>query len=84
ELDPSDIQAYNNRGSVYLQQKLYAKAISDFNKMIEIDPAFSDGYLNRAGVYAIKGDLAAALADARKAAQLGNEDAKLLLEKLGQ
>jgi tetratricopeptide (TPR) repeat protein len=84
KLDPSDIQAYNNRGAVYLQQKLYAKAIADFNKMIEIDPTFSDAYLNRAGVYAAKGDMAAALADAKKAAELGNEEAKLMLEKLGQ
>lgn len=82
KLDPSDIQAYNNRGAVYLQQKLYAKAISDFNKMIEIDPTFSDAYLNRAGVYAAKGDMAAALTDAKKAAELGNEDARLLLERL--
>jgi len=50
--------------------------------MIEIDPTFSDGYLNRAGVHAIKGDMAAALADARKAAQLGSAEAKLLLERL--
>ncbi len=50
--------------------------------MIEIDPTFSDGYLNRAGVYAIKGDMESALTDARKAAELGNEDAKLLLERI--
>jgi len=81
KLDPSDIQAYNNRGAVYLQQKLYAKAISDFNKIIEIDPAFSDAYLNRAGVYAVKGDMESALTDAKKAALLGNEEAKTFLQR---
>lgn len=84
KLDPTDVQAYNNRGTIYLQQRLYAKSVSDFNKMIEIDPTFSDGYLNRAGVHAIKGDMESALADARKAAQLGSEEARVLLERLNQ
>ncbi len=84
KLDPNDIQAYINRGALYQQQKLYSRALADYNKAMEIDPGFADAYLNRAGIYAIKGDMPAALVDARKAAELGSEEAKLLLEKLGQ
>jgi tetratricopeptide (TPR) repeat protein len=82
KLEPGDAQAYCNRGSLYQQQKLYHKALVDYNKAIEVDPAFSDAYLNRAGLQVLKGDMPAALADARKAAELGNEEARLLLERL--
>ncbi len=84
KLDPRDVQALNNRGALYLQKKLYAKAAADFSQAIKIDPAFGDAYLNRAGLYAVRGDMESALADAQKAAQLGSDEAKVLLERLGQ
>jgi len=82
--DPSDVQAYNNRGQIYLRQKIYTKALADFDKAITIDQKFSDAYLSRAGLYAVRGDMEAALADAQKAAELGSEEARVLLESLGR
>jgi tetratricopeptide (TPR) repeat protein len=82
--DPGDVQAYNNRGQIYLRQKLYTKALADFDKAIAIDQNYSEAYLSRAGLYAIKGDMEAALTDAQKAAELGNQDARVLLESLGR
>jgi tetratricopeptide (TPR) repeat protein len=84
KLDPKDVQAYSNRGILYFQRKMYSQALEDFSQSVEVDPSFSDGYLNRALVRAVRGDMTAAIMDAKKAAELGNEDARLLLDKLGQ
>ena len=51
EINPTDLQALNNRGYDYLELKQYKRAENDFQKMIEIDnncPAayYGLGYVN--------------------------------------
>ncbi len=55
--------AYYNRGSVYYDQKQYAKAIEDLTKAIELNPEFASGYYNRGAVYKNIGENALAQAD---------------------
>lgn len=50
-LDPNNIQAFNNRGMVYMKQRNLLAAIADFRKTIQIDPNFAEGYYNQAIAY---------------------------------
>ena len=46
-IDERNSLAYSNRGSVFVEQKEYEKAILDFNKAIDIDPQKAEAYINR-------------------------------------
>lgn len=46
ELDPLFVKAYNNKGTILSEMKLYSKAIDCFSKTIEIDPFYIFGYNN--------------------------------------
>jgi tetratricopeptide (TPR) repeat protein len=69
--NPKFVQAYNNRGIVYIGRQQYYLAIADFNKAIELDPKNGEVYNNRAVAYWQKGDLARARQDIQKAQSLG-------------
>jgi Trypsin-like peptidase domain/TPR repeat len=47
-LDPNNIDAFNNRGTLYMMQRDYLAAIADFRKTVQIDPNFAQGYYNQA------------------------------------
>lgn len=48
EINPTNIQSYNNQGNAYFKKGLYDQAISDFNKALEINPGFAEAYFNKA------------------------------------
>ncbi len=74
--------AYNNRGFAYDDLKQYERAISDYDKAIQLDPNFAIAYNNRGFAYNLKGDKAAARRDFQKAADLGDPDASEALKGL--
>lgn len=41
-------EAYANRGVAYGNKGIYDKAISDFNKAVELNPEYPDVYFNKA------------------------------------
>jgi hypothetical protein len=51
EINPSDADAYYNRGVVYHGEGQYDQAISDYTKAIEIDPRYANAYNNRGLAY---------------------------------
>ena len=70
ELNPNNIELYNNRGVAYnIKDKLNC-AITDFTKAIELNPNNAALYNNRAGVYIDKGDFDCAMLDCKKAMEL--------------
>lgn len=62
--------AYDNRGSAYLREELFAQAIADFTTAIAINRDDADAYGDRAFTYYLKGDDAKALPDADRAVAL--------------
>jgi tetratricopeptide (TPR) repeat protein len=65
-----DAESYNNRGAAYAKEGEYDKAISDFNKAIELNPRYADAYNNRGAAYAKKGEYEKAISDYSKAIEL--------------
>jgi tetratricopeptide (TPR) repeat protein/S1-C subfamily serine protease len=70
QLNPSDAEAYNNRGLAYLELKDYQAAIADFNQALEINPNSANAYSGRGAAYVLSGDTPSGIADLQKASQL--------------
>ena len=70
KLSPQSTNALNNRGSLYLEQKQFDKAIKDFSSLIVIDPSLAEAYYNRSQAYEGKGNKTLALKDLRRAQEL--------------
>jgi tetratricopeptide (TPR) repeat protein len=62
---------YDNRGTTYLLKGEYDRAITEFNKAIEINPSLAMAYDNRATAYYMKGEHKKAWDDFHKAQSLG-------------
>lgn len=67
---PQDATAYYNRGASYRQAGDFDRAISDFNKAVELKPSYGAAYNARGLVHAAKGDYERALADVTRATEL--------------
>ncbi|MEA3415192.1 MAG: tetratricopeptide repeat protein [Thermodesulfobacteriota bacterium] len=51
ELNPGDADAYGNRGNAWRKKGNYNRAISNYNKAIELNPGDAKAYYFRAVVY---------------------------------
>ena len=72
------IDAFNNRGGIYLELKEYDKAIYDFNAVIKIDPDFAAAYGNRGIAYKELNQKKKAIQDFQKALSLTNDEAIII------
>jgi lipoprotein NlpI len=66
---PQSAANYNNRGFEYRNKGDTDRALTDFNKAIELNPKYSIALNNRANVYRDRGDSAQALAEYGKAVE---------------
>ena len=71
ELNPSNAEAYYNRGSAYAHKDQYDRAISDYSKAIELNPRYEQAYNNWGLVYYYEGKHDEACSDWRRACELG-------------
>lgn len=71
----SDLPAYLNLCSAYLEVGDYKQALENCDKAIKIDPKDPNAYINRGLVYDSLGDYQAAIADFNKAIDLNPQDA---------
>ena len=69
-LDPNHIEAFNDRGTLYMMQHDFLAAVTDFRQTVEIDPTFAGGYYNQAVAYLRSGSPREAKANFQKAAAL--------------
>lgn len=78
--DPDYIAAYYNRGLAYYDLQLYYKAIVDFDMVLMMSPDDRDAYLARGLCYSKVNKLQLALQDLNNAAELGNRQARRIIE----
>jgi len=74
--EPKTAEEFRLRGVEYYDQGDYTKALSDFNKAIELDPSLAYAYLYRGFIYHDQGDYTKALADYGKAIELDSSFAR--------
>ncbi|HEY3329697.1 MAG TPA: tetratricopeptide repeat protein [Capsulimonadaceae bacterium] len=84
ELDPTSIAAYNNLGSIYMQQARYADAVNVFVNGEKLAPDSFPIHMNLAMAYSRLGMTVEAIAEAQKAVTIapGDERATDLLTRL--
>jgi len=69
-LDPGYVDALNNLGVIYIQDKDYLAAQRSFEKAIRLKPGHVDPHYNLACLHAIKGEVKQSLAHLKKAVSL--------------
>jgi len=74
--EPRDAQFYFNRGTAYVAKGEYDRAISEFNKALEINPRYTEAYNLRGGVYSRKGQNDEAISDYSKAIEIDPRDVR--------
>ncbi len=80
--EPKDAEFYNNRGMDYREKGFFDRAISDYNKSLEINPWFAEAYYNRGRAYYLKGEYDKSLGDIERAQDLGCKIPPKLLDDL--
>lgn len=63
EDNPDFVPALSNRGSIYIEQKEYSKALADFDRVITLQPDFGIAYSNRAVIHLLTKEYAGAIQD---------------------
>jgi tetratricopeptide (TPR) repeat protein len=71
-----DAKFYNSRGIAYGQKGQYDRAISDFNRAIELNPNDHKAYNNRGIVCRLKGQYDQAISDFNRAIEINPLDAE--------
>ncbi|CAD5112561.1 DgyrCDS1770 [Dimorphilus gyrociliatus] len=74
--------SYNNRGLAYLKQKEYGKAMSDFDKVIQMEPENVKALIRRSNCYKEKKQLILARKDIETALKHNPESKHALKEKI--
>jgi tetratricopeptide (TPR) repeat protein len=69
-VDPGYVDALNNLGVIYIQEKDYLAAQASLEKAIRLKPGYVEPYYNLACLYAIKGEIGESLPYLRKAVSL--------------
>src|SRR5262249_32555256 len=72
-LNPSDPQAYINRGVAYAGDANYESAIQDYTEAIRLKPDFAYAFGNRGAAYLNKDDYSHAIQDLTEAIRLNPE-----------
>ena len=68
---PTELKKYSNiKGIAYLKKGQYDRAISNFNKALEIEPELARVYINRGAAYMGKGQYEEAISDFTKAIEI--------------
>ena len=79
-LKPTEGNYYVKRGKLLLQQENYEDAILNFSKAIELDQNNDDALVQRGIAYHKVNNILAGCADFSRAAYLGNDEARVMLE----
>ena len=76
-LDPKDLLAFLGRGVLFAgRQRLYERAVDDFDKVLVLAPNNVDGLMHRGDAYSQMGNFGPALADLDRAVALAPDNAE--------
>jgi tetratricopeptide (TPR) repeat protein len=70
ELDPTNVNAYNNCSNIYASRGDFPSAIVACDRAAQLNPGFPDTFNNRGSTYCLQGNIAAALADYDRAIEI--------------
>jgi tetratricopeptide (TPR) repeat protein len=70
ELDPKNVTAFENRGTLFVRSGKPDRAIEDYNEAIRLDPHYAQAYADRGVAYYVKGDHARAIDNYSEAIRL--------------
>ncbi len=76
--------AYFNRGKAYSKLKEYPKAIEDFDVVVRLNPLFAGAYWEKGHTLVKSGKKKEGLSEIKKAAKMGNGNAKRWLRLKGK
>lgn len=71
--------AYTSRGSAYAKLDRHDLAIADFNMVLQLDPKNEEAFNNRGWSRKATGDMKGACKDWSSSKQMGNAEAKIIL-----
>lgn len=74
EINPSNAEAYYNRGRAYGRKHQYDKAISNYNQALGINPSYAEAFYNRGRSYHRKHKYDKAISDFNRAIEINPRD----------
>jgi tetratricopeptide (TPR) repeat protein len=84
ELDPKNVDSYNNRGNLFADQGNWDRAIADYDSAIAINPNDAELYFNRAHVLGEKEDRDRAIKDYSQALKLNPKYTEAYANRAGE
>jgi len=84
EINPTNAEAYNKRGSAYYSKGQYDLAIANYNKALEINPRDAKAYCNQGYVYYVKKEYDKSWENVKKVQELGCKIDPKFLEDLSK
>ena len=79
----STYRNYHGRGRAYAGLKKYREAIKDFNRALKLDPGFADAYFQKGKTLRKMGRKKKGMKNIKKAAAIGNSNARRWLKLKG-
>jgi len=83
KIDATYPKAYYYRATIYFAQKRYSKALKDLNNALELDVTIPNALTLRGRTKYELGDKEGAFEDFKTAVQIGDKEAKKLLQEYG-
>ena len=77
-IDPTYVNAFEERGDAHSELKQYDEAISDYTRAIELLPDYAPPYRQRSLCYQAKGNKTAAAADSEKYEELKRREVQMM------
>ncbi len=81
QLDPGLVDAYYDRGNVYLELEEFTRAVADFSQAIRLNPQYADAYYDRGNAHAEMEEYRKAIADYNEAIRLNPEYADAFFDR---
>jgi tetratricopeptide (TPR) repeat protein len=80
-LDPTLVEAYLNRGRLFIEEEELESALTDLDSAVELEPMSPNLFLNRGRIHVLVGNLDRATADLEQVLALTQEEVYVVTAK---